>query len=183
MSDRHDTCPRCGWTLDFGACGCPDGRPTLPLTPNPRTPMNKSTLEELLRRVEGATEGSRELDADLWIAVGPRPMGDNFAHWIHDWEPGWEPGPYAGAVQMVENGGVFTSPEFTASLDASLALVTRVLPGSGWQITNTGGSSSYCMISQRSEAGDHTGDGATPVLAVVAALLKALISQAEGREK
>lgn len=144
--------------------------------------MNKSTLEELLLRVEGATEGSRELDADLWIAVGPRPMGDNFAHWIHDWEPGWEPGPYAGDVQMVENGGVFTSPEFTASLDASLALVDRTLPGWLFIVDNLSRDRPYASLALN-DGPIADGKAATPPLAVIAALLSALISQAEGREK
>lgn len=41
----HDRCSRCNAVLDFGACMCPDGKPTFPLSPTPA----RDAVEEALR--------------------------------------------------------------------------------------------------------------------------------------
>ena len=86
----------------------------------------------LIARLEAATEGSRELDALIWVTILPRAglgldgyglaNGYHFAYAAHD----------DGTVDMFREDGVTPatipsarrkSPLFTASLDAALTLV------------------------------------------------------------
>lgn len=73
-----------------------------------------TTLSALQERLRNATGPDRKLDADLWEAFDPifatcRP------HWT---------------VKEIED---FT-PHHTASVDAALALVEKLLPGWAWQV-------------------------------------------------
>lgn len=84
-------------------------------------------MKELIKRLEEASEGSRELDAEIAVAVGHRvpsvPDGaEDLAYaklpTIHD---KCEPGTY----WIVQRSGMFlsTAPRFTTSLDAALTLI------------------------------------------------------------
>lgn len=95
--------------------------------------LEPTDLTALLARVEGATEADRELDSDLvwllfeesWPATYSRAVSDPFPH-------------------------IVTLPEYTASLDASLALCSRVLPG--WTVA---GISTYDPYGGYSETEDY----------------------------
>ncbi|CAN7303833.1 hypothetical protein LJR164_001586 [Phenylobacterium sp. LjRoot164] len=84
---------------------------------------------ELIARLEAASEGSRELDALLWIATDPKPLG-NIKHWVHEWAPGWMLGDVEGFIYMRDHptGAGWPAPEFTTSLDAIVALIERKFP-------------------------------------------------------
>lgn len=128
-------------------------------------------LRELLERVEKATGPSRYLDAAVHSAFGSSSVRIDRA------EPGW----------VHEEGvGTFKVERVTASLDASIALVERMLPG--WQMLwrTDAEKGAFANIAKPGEHEWQHGVDAfnayasKPPLAILSALLRALISQAEG---
>jgi len=112
--------------------------------------FDKEGLASLLERVKAATGPDREIDGRIWCMVTPGRrfigMAVDGQRW-GDFEPnGFNPasGMTAGLVfertdykgtreDIQRNGGRIqsfpSSPAYTASIDASLALVERLLPG------------------------------------------------------
>lgn len=129
-------------------------------------------LQSLLARVEAATEPDRDIDADLTVAL----LGGK-AEWLT--------AQYTGdlvAAHVVPSanhrGGLAKQPVYalTASLDAALALVGRVLPGWAWSVGNkASGGQAYLMSGPGAVLCG--GEANTPALSLLAALLKALITQ------
>jgi len=136
-----------------------------------------SQLEELLERIRAAKGADREIDGDIAAAFEIAPshlprVTDVGRSWLwadfvppDDWET-WE------------------APAFTASIDAALALVERVLPG--WRLTLRQMSSQWratmmdagCSPGMTLMLGFSTAEFApTAPLAILAALLSALIAQ------
>jgi hypothetical protein len=115
-----------------------------------------SDLKELLARVEKAEGPDREIDAAL-----QRLIGGEHIHW---------------GCGLLVNG-------FTASLDASLALVERVLPGWLRELQEYGEPDSFWWVTLRSYPFGIAfgGRAATPALATCCALLKALIAKENDR--
>ncbi|WMT85615.1 hypothetical protein NO932_11815 [Pelagibacterium sp. 26DY04] len=121
--------------------------------------MDKAKLEALLERVEKATGPDRELD-----------------HLIHD-----QTVESIGSrmYNTKENGGSFiaadiTAPLYTASIDASKALVNRKFPN--WQLNIH----DYGMMAEASIGSwisEPRSEAPTAPLAIIKALLKALIAQ------
>ena len=119
-------------------------------------------LQGLLERVEAAPGPDRELDLFIWR-----------------WEHGFNP----FKASFSDN----KDPIYpvTTSLEASLALVERVLPTFTVDLTiyrTNGGefrprsvSRLFCPYGEISE---HRGDASTPALALLSAMLKALIAKA-----
>lgn len=160
-----------------------------------------SDLAELLKRVEAATGPDRALDASICALLAPPVI---FEHWLSNtardnldptlWEassngyvshPNWT----YGNDQL----GKSQAPQFTASIDAVLALVERKLPdhwGVGFfkasYMPEIGykGEGRYCgevwhvaspytkITSKKTTAG--------PALAILAALLAALLHEGQG---
>lgn len=144
-----------------------------------------TTLQELLRRVEGAAGADRELDEQIAIRVA----GLTPTIWL-----GHE---LTGDLRQVP--AIF--PKYTASLDAATDLAKRVLPTiprSGpygpweWEVhgpnRNDAGSCRAKLKWPQTEAGAHIWTlgpayGKTPALALIAALLSALIAQANAPQE
>jgi hypothetical protein len=112
-------------------------------------------LRELLARVEMATGGDRETDASIHEILG------------------WQDRPPGFRIHS-------DLPEYTRSVDAAFALITRALPG--WVLLNLGREPAFCLwycllysfdLKQASEVNEIDG-GAN---AIVAAVLSALIAQ------
>jgi len=152
-------------------------------------------LAELLERVRKATGPDRELDGEIAATLR---VGNKLPDWAQNWTGEWRPTIQGFVVLMQDDeqpGPNFSSPKFTASIDAALALVERVLPG--WKVS--------LFIGHMTAA--KNGDGAraeliapgkpkkisasewrwpkvaacyhaqTPALAIVTALLSALIAR------
>lgn len=146
-------------------------------------PSGETThTQDLLERVRAATGPDRELDARIYALADDRDIREAIG----------PDGPWRGLKMLLgrsrrpphdecvlaiwhRNSGEVSAqgaPHYTASLDAALALVERVLPDWAWSIGNlsTGGQA-YLMRKGGSMA---EGKAATPPLAVLAALLVAL---------
>ena len=127
----------------------------------PKTPVENapqaSALAGLLERVRAATGPDRVLNGDVLMAFG----------WASD----------GGIAIDPEGRRVFQIPDATLSLDAALALVERVLPGWVWTVMTDYGDLCRARLYGEVNGGrDHgvQADGATPALALLAALLSAL---------
>lgn len=83
------------------------------------------------------------------------------------------------AIERMEHGPdvIPFTPEYTFSIDASVALMDRMLPGTLWRLQSdpdSGSGFEATMVTGGPELGAK-GDGATAPLAILAALLSALI--------
>jgi hypothetical protein len=149
------------------------------------SPTDTGALQALLERVEGASGPDREIDAVLMAQFyrrGLRKLG------VQESGPnGWRYIKSRCWVDPATNSAVTTAKhglEFTSSLDRALALVKRVLPGAWIELS---GPRKYLHIPTpvpnywRAECGC-VGWGATPALALLAALLKALLAK-HGRDE
>jgi hypothetical protein len=145
-----------------------------------------SELRSLLAKVEGAS-ASRELDVALWLAVGATEEQTGSARF----HTGLALSPLervngrtmAEAVQMFpgDMAGIARAwevPRLSASLDASVAMIERVLPRMlGWKLEQTDDVFARLYLPEDS----YWGVGATVATAACAACLKALIAQEEER--
>jgi hypothetical protein len=118
-------------------------------------------LQSLLNRVEKAEGADREIDLDLAFLFDKPQYAFN-----------------AGPVPREE---LTFSNSYTASLDAALALAERAKPGWQWALgtlpedpTRYGAS-----ILPRADVDPFVGEAATPALALLAALIRSLITDAE----
>lgn len=82
-------------------------------------------MQNLIDRIKAATEGSRELDAEIAVAVEydlPRPMGEARAHLQLTREGDYAVRPGNYWVVKFSGKSLRTAPNFTTSLDAALLL-------------------------------------------------------------
>jgi len=128
-----------------------------------------SNLQALLERVEAASGPDRDIDLELALIGYPHTTRE---HWLTD-----ELGRLAFGSQR----------RYTASLDAAVGLVEKMLPGRSWEVREQKHSSfpraigAQALIMSMSEnetmRGDSSARAKTPALALIAALLKAMIYQ------
>src|ERR1700676_3513444 len=93
------------------------------------TPPDLSALIALVARLEGATEGSRELDCDIAVLVDGffverRPYAD----------PAYCTFDEVGVKRTPRGDGQMLVQRYTKSTDAALALIERKLLGQSWLI-------------------------------------------------
>lgn len=133
-------------------------------------------LAELLERVKAASGPDRETDVALWLAMTPgatyRTTRAKHTATGREWDIN---------ESRVNGGALVEVPTFTASLDAALALVERVLPEdrivTAGAIVANGTSRGMASVTTVANRASHTANGATPALALLAATLSALIAQ------
>jgi hypothetical protein len=115
----------------------------------------REELEALLERLEGATEGSRELSDAVLEATNP-----------------YRSGPYANfkAAAVAFGWDVHVS----TSIDAAVALIGRVLPGWGAIIYT---SAPYARVRNPATAADFGASAPAPALALCIALVKAKLAE------
>lgn len=132
--------------------------------------MNKLDLETLLERVRNATGPSAVLDAELYATIGGAP---NTA----------TAGPRK--VPLVLKGDPKDWPAYTASIDAAVALVDRVLPE--WQYhMGTCGEDDIpwaCITEPVEPCRDFAASAPEITIAILTALLCALTSNQEGNDE
>lgn len=128
------------------------------------TEADNSGLAGLLARVEAATGADIELDEAISLALCDEHRFMQLAD-----------APVGAGCEMYRFGprGFHSALRVTASLDAALALVERVLPGMLWAKNYEGGFRIY----QPGVSGFFSGYAKTPALALLAAMLKALIAK------
>jgi hypothetical protein len=121
----------------------------------------ETELQALLARVEAATGWDDDLDVLLFMDVDPE----------------------YGRERKIAKVKSRNYPQYTASLDAALALASRLLPGWAWMTGCAEGGDFFCSL--QPSIGDDPfngegddGDASTAPLAVLAALLKVLAAQA-----
>lgn len=138
-------------------------------------------LKGLLERVEKAEGPDREIDAEIWLALVPGTTRKQWSY-IHK---------ASGKECFVDETrdathALINVPSYTASIDAAVALVEKLLPGWRLMVTTPGGA--YLMSSDFEPAEEEWGepkgftcaaDAKSPALALIAALLRALIAQQE----
>jgi hypothetical protein len=131
-----------------------------------------TSLTELLARVEGATGADRELDADIMIALDPERL---------NWAEYQASLPCGAPSDTIAKERRWRAFQYTASIDAALALCERVLPGCTWELSlGRDEDGLYYIANIQSDDYQSYGNGclrSTSSLTTVAALLKALISQ------
>jgi hypothetical protein len=122
------------------------------------TALTKSRLTELLERVERASGEDNDLDALIGIHLA-----------------GFKPTVRLGH-ELLGNERVVPAncPRYTASLDAALALVDRVLPGWCKSAVDLRPEPCEGYVWERGHVGNIQGKAPTPALAVLAAMLRAL---------
>ena len=119
-------------------------------------------LVDLRERVKKATGPDRELDCDLFVAAADSPFVSYYPECVL--------AAQAGFTARLEIAQI---PAYTASIDAALALVERMLPGSG--VASLREPSRYRELSK-------LGTVVSVPLAILAALLRALAEAAPGQE-
>lgn len=129
-----------------------------------------SSLQALRERVAKAAGPDREIDARICQALLPYLSGANYGR----------PGLVVdmAAPSVLGGGQIAEAPPLTASIDAAIRLVERVLPGWRWDV----GSSTVdysSMLWDPAPAGASTAEifARTAPLAILLALLDALIAQ------
>ena len=159
------------------------------------TRVEDADIASLLERVEKATKADRDLDRDLCLGLSYSGYVDaplNLRRAEDDWLD----------YECVEDGHTVqcsdTPPELTASIDAALALVERMLPGWKWGVASvavkTGekspegypryGTGFRAHVTQVSALRPmpSVAEGPTAPLAILVALLRSL-SQGAGHEQ
>ena len=148
----------------------------------------KTDLSTLLERVRGASEGDRELDADLARFV----LGLNvWEEPVMDFHTGRS--ERTTPVMSATHDGSETHrffdgiPEWTSGLDAALALCERVLPGWSWAVFSRsydrglylGGPAAAVTRPVSSVLFENMTRAKTPALALCAVILSAKIAEQE----
>lgn len=131
-------------------------------------------LAALLARVEGASGPEYALDREIGLTLGG---------WSAYVDPKWGDMINGGDGTFPDSAGaIYTS--FTESLDAAVALAEQVLPGWWWGIGRYGPDGPIAKLapSEAGEADDMQRSiickGATPALALVAAIIRAKMGEA-----
>lgn len=113
------------------------------------------TKDELIARLEGLTGPDREADGEVMFSLFAKPAGQNGYLWPED-DPSWAfaikfPGKDRAWFEKVRGTAERETiiiwrdgdpilmnslrvPPLTASLDAAIALVERMLPGCRWRV-------------------------------------------------
>ena len=123
-------------------------------------------------KLQALTAPCREVDAEIAVMFRDCPkIGGDPDHWLMRNFPPTEWRPYGKGQVAVGNGRNavnFTSAKFTSSLDATVKLVERKMPGvrCGWERIH---SEYWAFVGQGQEAEAHT----LPAVALLLALLDA----------
>lgn len=137
----------------------------------------KAELQALLERVEAKAEPDRELDADLDVNL----FGGEIVWRQANYTMEMYPASRRPSDHYVGGYAHEHVPLYTASIDAALALVERVLPDWSWNAGNVGEDDMPManVTEPIDPCRDFSASAPTVPLAILSALLRALISQAD----
>lgn len=140
--------------------------------------MDKVELLRLAERVEALSGRSRELDAEITVAVSAWPDARIIWHKglrrYYGKAEGRTPFAVAGG-RGTDWGIAFQEVNYTASLDAAMTLVPE---GCGWSLVQATYEKSYgCIESGDDRTPDLEARAATPALVLCAAALRALAKE------
>lgn len=130
------------------------------------------TRSEILRRLEKATGPSVDLDADIYEVLGhavkrrpERVVGAYRSHYTRSW-----------VYQDRQTNRWIAMDRLSASLDASIALVEKMLPGWGWNVHSQNGEhDATTWTPNKTAAPSHYQvAGPTPAIAILIALFRSL---------
>jgi len=134
------------------------------------------SLDELIARLEAASEGSRELDALIHAAVVNPPVMVDGGSWKGDVPAAYEPmSMVIGRLPGKDLAELTGCPRYTTSLDAAMGLVPE---GWYWRGGNGDGFPArphVWMQVFRGNYNEHDGRGATVALALCIASLRARV--------
>lgn len=121
-------------------------------------------MDELIAKLEAATEGSRELDAAICRVIEPdSPIGK---HCTDDPEPTW-----------YSNDGKQDIPWFTTIIDTAMTLVPKNFPAMVQRNVDPSQPKGFALVGEFSKLPGRTtmqrGNGASPALALCIAALRA----------
>ncbi len=144
--------------------------------------VSVKVLGELLARLEAATGPDRELDFELHISLiedAVWPVTDRRGRVTN---PNSRMSDYLATYRDVINADDqdFDFPRYTASLDAALGLVERTLPNWLWKVACAGDDRperfDALLMAPHIAARDIYGEGKTPALALLTAMIRALLA-------
>ena len=120
----------------------------------------------------------KELIAELEKVGGPdRELDGKIHNLIHGTEYVRSSASVTGYFTSATDNGCPHVERYTASLDAAVDLVNRVLPGAKWEVTTTGFKPGCTIIMLGKVAGGAY--AGTPTLAIIVAVLRAKLAQEE----
>ena len=125
---------------------------------------------DTLTRAQQATGADPQLTADILEAFGDQAVNRGKLGWA------WRPGGVGVWLNL---------PDLTASVDAALGLVERVLPGMEFRISTARHRKGWAVKTWLADD-THSGrlfDAPTPAPALICALLTAKIAEAQPHEK
>lgn len=134
-----------------------------------------TNYQDIITRLEAASGPDRELDADIWLNTteGATRVSTPVRSSTDAWPP------YIIDETRDASGRLIIVPSYTASLDASIALVERKLPGAELEMTNLYGVARVTLfdVDNSFHGEDHCNRLQT---ALLIALFKALQAQEKG---
>lgn len=136
-----------------------------------------SDLQDLLERVEKATEPDRELDAALVVTFDQRPQiyAKDSERLVAYALRG--PKQRKEMVSVGVGGRGIVVPSYTASIDASLEMVEKVLPVWGYSVEREASDYFSACLMKPGAPQVVSAPGKTGALAILAALLRAKIAE------
>lgn len=132
-------------------------------------------LAGLIARLEGATEGSRELDALLAVSTF-RPESWRPSVRLSDSRRGWVITTYRRSDGKLTYG-TSKAQHYTRSVDDALRLVEGLLPGWDYCLSKGGYEPAEASLSPPRGVTEAMATMATPALALCLALCRALLAQ------
>lgn len=127
------------------------------------------TLPDLLAALQAATGPRREIDIDMWLASVSGATRKTI-------EVNHPAGAYT-IDETRENHRLVAVAEYTRSVDAAFSLIERKLPGWDATVTRLSDGSGYAYLMDDNCVRHPHERGATPAIALCAALVAALIER------
>lgn len=134
-------------------------------------------MSELIKKLESASEGSRELDVEILAWSNP---GTYRAPWHlknHN-SPGFVAGCKKDGLAIGPTGlctvGTVRAPEYTSSVNDAIKLAEKLIPGCYWELHRNRVTPQLYHANLGSPSRTWLGTSEVPALALCIALLKAL---------